>query len=56
MQSFGNSSQFRMPYLKVSLVFLIFQSRVFHNELIQNPKRAEEKNEQEISVKGNDAI
>lgn len=51
-QSFGKSSQFRTPYLKISLVFFIFQTRVFHNKLIQNPKKAKEKNKtkQEISV------
>lgn len=26
-----------MPYLKVSLVFFIFQTGIFHNKLIQNP-------------------
>lgn len=49
-QSLGNSSQFRMTYLEVSLVFFIFQTRVFHNKLIQNPKRTKEKNKQEILV------
>lgn len=42
-QSLGSSPQFRMPYLKVSLVFFIFQTRVFHNKLIQNPKGAKNK-------------
>lgn len=48
--SLGSSPQFKIPYLKVSLVFFIFQTRVFHNKLIQNPKRAKEKNKPKILV------
>lgn len=58
-QSFGNSPQFKMPYLKVSLVFFIFQTRVFHNKLIQNPKRTKEKKTKQnrkYQDKGNDTI
>lgn len=47
-QSFGTSTQFRMTYLEVSLVFFILQTRVFHDKLIQNSERVKEKNKQEI--------
>lgn len=46
--SLCNSPQFRMPYLKVSLVFFIFQTRVFHNKLIQNPKEPKQNKRPEI--------